>query len=177
MIAPSVLDEDRIKLRECIETLETVGDNVSVSYRVKHKDGSVLYVMGNVKLVEENGEMFYQRFLLDCTAQKLKEQQERSEIEQRQMELIHALGTDYNLICHFDLDTGIGTPLRNPDALDGAFENAFTGELLYEECMEDYIQRLVYVDDREALTEACAPERLVIADKQKYILYQLSCVY
>ena len=46
MIAPSVLDEDRIKLRECIETLETVGDNVSVSYRVKHKDGSVLYVWG-----------------------------------------------------------------------------------------------------------------------------------
>ncbi len=171
MIAPSVLDEDRIKLRECIETLETVGDNVSVSYRVKHKDGSVLYVMGNVKLVEENGEMFYQRFLLDCTAQKLKEQQERSEIEQRQMELIHALGTDYNLICHFDLDTGIGTPLRNPDALDGAFENAFTGELLYEECMEDYIQRLVYVDDREALTEACAPERLVIELTNKNTYY------
>ena len=171
MIAPSVLDEDRIKLRECIETLETVGDNVSVSYRVKHKDGSVLYVMGNVKLVEENGEMFYQRFLLDCTAQKLKEQQERSEIEQRQMELIHALGTDYNLICHFDLDTGIGTPLRNPDALDGAFENAFTGELLYEECMEDYIQRLVYVDDREALTEACAPGRLVIELTNKNTYY------
>ncbi len=35
--------------------------------------------MGNIKLIREGGELFYQRFLLDCTAQKLREQQERTE--------------------------------------------------------------------------------------------------
>ena len=44
-----------------------------MEYRVQHKNGEILHVMGNVKLLNENGELFYQRFLLDCTAQKLEE--------------------------------------------------------------------------------------------------------
>ena len=40
-------------------------------YRVKHDNGEILHIMGNVKLLEEDGTLFYQRFLLDCTDQKL----------------------------------------------------------------------------------------------------------
>ena len=54
-VAPSVLDEDRARLEECIQTLKNVEDNVSIEYRVRHKDGEILYVMGNIKLVQENG--------------------------------------------------------------------------------------------------------------------------
>ena len=111
-VANSVLDEDKPKLRESIHSLNTVGDSASVEYRVLHKDGRLIHVMGNIKLVQENGEMFYQRFLLDCTAQKMREEEERTEKERRHMELVQALSIDYSLVCFFDLDTGRGYPLR-----------------------------------------------------------------
>ncbi len=74
MIAQTVMDEDKEKLRECISSLKRVGESISVEYRVQHKDGKILYVLGNVKLIEEGGELYYQRFLLDFTAYKLKDE-------------------------------------------------------------------------------------------------------
>ena len=111
-VASSVLEEDKDGLRDSIDGLEKEGDNVSVEYRVRHKNGEILHVMGNVKLVEENGMLFYQRFLLDCTTQKLQEKKRQEEAEKRQMELIHALSIDFNLVYFFDLDSGMGMPLR-----------------------------------------------------------------
>lgn len=104
MVAASVLDEDKVKLRKRIRELKEEGDSVSVEYRVRHKDGEILHVMGNIKLLRENGELFYQRFLLDITAQKLQEKKN----ERRQMELVQALSIDYNLVYYFDLETGPG---------------------------------------------------------------------
>ncbi len=75
MIAQTVLDEDKEKLRECINSLKKAGDSISVEYRVWHKDGQMLHILGNVKLVEEKGVLYYQRFLLDFTAYKLKDEQ------------------------------------------------------------------------------------------------------
>ena len=75
LIARTVVDEDKEKLRECINSLTKVGDSVSVEYRVQHKDGKELHILGNVKLIEKSGELYYQRFLLDFTAQKMKEEQ------------------------------------------------------------------------------------------------------
>ena len=66
---------------ERIKELKEEGDSVSVEYRVQHSDGKILYVMGNVKLIREHGELFYQRLLLDCTSQKLEEKMERQESE------------------------------------------------------------------------------------------------
>lgn len=94
MVAASVIDEDKKKLVANMEKLKKEGDSISVEYRVQHRDGKILHVMGNVKLLKENGEPFYQRFLLDCTAQKLEEQKR----EKRQTELIRALASDYNLV-------------------------------------------------------------------------------
>ena len=121
MVAESVVEEDKPKLRESIMTLEQEGDNVNVEYRVQHKDGEVLHVMGNIKLLKENGELFYQRFLLDCTAQKLQEKRN----ERRHKELVQALSIDYNLVCFFDLDTGTGVPIQNREHEGGAFSTIF----------------------------------------------------
>ena len=38
-VADSVLDEDKPRLRESISKLEREGENVSLEYRVKHKNG------------------------------------------------------------------------------------------------------------------------------------------
>ena len=73
MIAPTVMKEDKEKLRACIRELKKEGDSVSVEYRVCPREGDIRHVMGNIKIIRENGELLYQRFLLDYTAQKLKE--------------------------------------------------------------------------------------------------------
>jgi len=159
MVASSVADEDRQTLCERIMSLNTPGDSVSVEYRVRHADGSLLHIMGNVKLIEEDGELFYQRFLLDCTAQKLREQQERLESQQRQEELIHALSIDYSLVCYFDLDSGEGSLLRTPDSDASPFA-LFSDSASLQDSISAYIDRFVYPEDQQALRDACSHQRL-----------------
>ncbi len=178
MVAPSVVEEDKPLLRECIEALKKVGDSESIEYRVQHPDGKVIHVMGNVKLAEENGEPFYQRFLLDCTVQKLRAQQERDESERRQMELIHALCIDYSLVCVFDLSTGQGGALRTSGCEYGVLNELFSGMLSLDECMERYIGRCVYAEDRELVRQACSVQHLkreLEEKNQSYINYRTLC--
>ena len=156
LVAPSVIDEDKEMLQERIRKLKKEGDSTSVEYRVRHRDGKIIYVMGNVKLIQENGELFYQRFLLDFSAKKLQEQKN----ERRQMELIHALSTDYNLVCYFDLDTGRGNSLRLEDGGNRLFGSVFSGEISYESSMKQYIQKFVHEEDREALMQAASLEQV-----------------
>lgn len=53
LIASSVVEEDRHHLRNSIRMLKKAGDTVNVEYRVKHKDGEILHVIGSIKLYEE----------------------------------------------------------------------------------------------------------------------------
>ncbi len=167
MVAPSVIEEDKQKLRENINVLHEKGDMVSVEYRVRHKNGEIIHVMGNVKLLEENGELYYQRFLLDCTAQKLEEKKK----ERRQMELIQALGIDYNLVCYFDLDEGTGVPLRIDDSPKGTFGTAFDAGLSFEESMEQYIENSVYVEDQKMLRESIQQDKIISELTEKHLHY------
>lgn len=160
LIAPSVIEEDREKMQESIRALKNVGDNISVEYRVRQPNGDILHLMGNVKLMEERGELFYQRYLLDCTAQKLRQEQERQEDERRQMELIHALSIEYNLVCYFDLDTGAGRLLRLGECKKNILQSIFCGEFSLEDCMERYIEAGVYIEDQEALRQVVSRENL-----------------
>lgn len=145
MVAETVLDEDKPVLRETIKSLKNVGDVASIEYRVLHKDGKLLHITGNVKLLSENGELFYQRFLMDCTAQKVQEK----ENERRQNELVQALSMDYSLVCFFDLDTGIGFALRADEDSKVVFDSE--KEFSFDESMERYIHTFVYENDREML--------------------------
>lgn len=160
MIAASVLDEDKPKLRESFRSLKEPGDNISVDYRVLHENGEILYIMGNIKLIEENGELFYQRYLLDCTAQKLQEEMIQSENKRRQMELIHALSIEYNLVCFFDLNTGNGNVLQINDCQNNIMGAIFTGDLVLEDCIGKYIESAVHDEDKELLRQAVSREAL-----------------
>ncbi len=153
LIAASVIEEDRPSLLESIKTLKKPGDNVSVEYRVRHKDGEILHVMGNVKMFEENGELFYQRFLLDCTARKLEEKR----MERRQMELVQALSIDFSLVCFVDPETGMASKIR----ADGqGYNQLFNNDISLSESMEQYIQNWVHEDDRDILRQAISLENL-----------------
>ncbi len=169
-VANSVLAEDKPLLRQAILGLQKEGDSVSVEYRVRHTDGALLHIMGSVKLLRENGELLYQRFLLDCTEQKEQESLERAEKERYHMELIHALSTDYNLVCYFDLDSGTGTALRINncpyEVLDEIFSQpAMPGSL------EQYIDQCVYSEDKEMLRQAISRDHLAEALEEKGICY------
>lgn len=167
IVAPSVLDEDKPKLRACIKTLEKKGDSVSIEYRVQHKDGKLLYIMGNVKLVEEDGVLFYQRFLLDYTAQKLKEQ----ENNQQQADLLQALTTDYNLIFYFDLNSGMGYSLRYNDSSSFLFSSADTNMISLEKNMKHYIDNFVYENDQDSLRKAMSLPQLRKELEEKELYY------
>ncbi len=156
MIAGSVMEKDRKKLVDSIKVLTKENDSVSVEYRVQHKNGDIIHVMGNVKLVKEHGRLVCQRFLLDCTAQKLEEKKRA----QHQAELIQALGIDYSFVCFFDLDTGMGTPLRTDGAHKEMFDNIFTKKASLTESMEQFIGQFVHEDDRETMRQAASLESL-----------------
>ena len=174
MVAASVMDEDKERLRDCIQELNKEGDSVSVEYRAQHKDGEIRHIMGNIKLLRENGELLYQRFLLDCTAQKLQEKAN----ERHQTELIHALSIDYNLVCFFDLDTGAGTLLRISEDQRDLFAPAFDSGLSWKESMKIYIDTLVYEEDQEMMRKVFSHEKLkeeLSEKRQYYVNHRILC--
>lgn len=154
MVAMSVVDEDKIILRNAMKKLNNPGDTASVEYRVAHEDGEILHVMGNIKLLEENGERFYQRFLLDCTKQKLMEKKK----ELRNKEMIQALCIDYNYVCFFDLNSNTGTVLL--DEGDHTYYSPADGNISLLENMKYYIDKYVYDEDKEMMREAASIEKL-----------------
>ena len=162
-VANSVVDEDKPRLRTCIESLSSEGDSTNVEYRVRHTDGSIVHVMGNVKLIRENGELICQRFLLDCTAQKLREESREKELfekERRHKELLRALSADYRLVCYFDLATGRGDSLRVDDTRFQVLGDLFSGELQFDECMKEYIEQRIWPEDREQMREVLTAQWL-----------------
>ena len=168
LVANSVVDEDKDKLRESMKTLKNPGDSVSVEYRVHHKNGELLHVMGNVKLFEENGQLFYQRFLLDCTAQKLQEKKNH----QRHMELVQALSIDFNLICFVDTQTGLVIPIRN-DGRESTY--MFQEKISLKDSMEQYILDCVHEDDKEMLSNAISIDTMkkeLSRNKLYYVNYR-----
>lgn len=178
MVAQSVLDEDKGRVRECIAKLKKEEDSVSVEYRVRHKDGKILHVMANIKLIREKGELCYQRFLLDCTTQKIQEQQEQMENEKRQMELVQALSIDYNLVWFFDLATKKGSPLRIVDCKNHLLASFFDNDNPFMDSLERYIQTCVYEEDREMMRQATSSEKLkkdLSEKKMCYVNYRALC--
>ena len=172
LVSSSVVDEDKPKVRESIHMLEEKGGTVSVEYRIRHKTGDVRHVIGTFKLVEENGKQFYQRFFFDFTDQRRQEKKEREENEKRQMELLHALSIDYNLVCYFDLDTGIGNPLRGDADSGRMFGSAFNEKISYTESFEQYVREAVYKEDQEMLLQAFSRESLKQELEEKVTYYK-----
>ena len=157
MVAPSVIDEDAAKMRESIATLKNVGDSVATEYRVRHNNGDIVHVMGNVKLIESDGELLLQRYLLDYTDKKKEEVRK----ERRQRDLIQALSEDYLLVCSFSLDTKTGEALRVSGERLRKLDELFAGELNLDDCLSGYISEAVVEEDRAMLSEAFSAESLI----------------
>ena len=170
MVSSAVVEEDRDGLLEKIKSLKEEGDSVSVEYRVRRKDGEIRYVMGNVKLMREKEELRYQRFLLDCTARKLQEE----ENERRQAALVQALSIDYRVVCFFDLENGVGQPLRVEED-SRQFMEVFEKKLSFQESMEFYIQEYVCEEDRDMVRQAVSEDKIeqgLLEGKQYHVNFR-----
>lgn len=171
-VADSVFDEDKPLLREWMKMLVHEGDSVAIEYRVRHRDGKVLHIMGNIKLLrDESGELYYQRFLLDVTEQRLREH----ENEERTNQLIRALSEDYSLVCYFDLDTGEGYPLRVSDFDKYMFKSLSEDVLSYEESFERELES-VHEDDRgifSEVTDRSALKHALVTKNHVYLNYKM----
>lgn len=150
MVAANVLPEDKERLYTAIKQLKNAGDTASYEYRIAHKDGSLLHIMGNAKLVEKDGELICQRFLLDVTAQRLAEEKAKSEQERRQKELVRALSVDFQLVFVVDEEGENGAILQLLDYPDQQLKNIFDNALPLIQKIKAYIATCVHPDDRKA---------------------------
>ncbi|MCM1118561.1 MAG: response regulator [bacterium] len=178
MVAASVLDEDKPKLRKSFQTLEKEGDSITMAYRIRHNNGDILHVMGNVKLIRENGELLYQRFLLDCTAQRQREAKSQWEKDRYQIGLIHALSIEYNMVCYFNLNSGEGEILRIGECPNHILDDIFSQKISLEVCMEQYIENCVYPEDRENMRHAVSRQQLsdeLSEKKMCFFNYRTTC--
>jgi PAS domain S-box-containing protein len=161
MIADSVYEDDREILKDSIRSLEKPGDSTSVNYRVYHKNGELIDVAGRIKLLEENGEIIYQRFLLDVTDYKEKERMQKKETENHHNDIVQALSIDFSSVYFMNLDTGKGYSYRTNDYLRAKFGDAFTGELGFKESMDMYREKVVFEEDRELYAEMTAVSHII----------------
>ena len=175
MVASSVVDEDKDWLRKAILSLKKEGDSISVEYRLRHKSKKLLYIMGNIKLIRQNGNLAYQRFLLDCTAQKQRDVRHQAVPGAAgkaggQMELVHALTADYSIVCFFDLDTDTGNLLQMDNESASLLGDTFVGEISLRRNMSHYIDNYVYEEDREMMRDAFSPGQLKenLANRKQY---------
>lgn len=154
MVAATVLDDDKRRLRSAIGQLRNAGDSASYEYKVRHEDGALRHIMGNAKLVEKDGEIICQRFLLDCTDQKIAEEKERIERDRRHKELVRALSVDFQLVLVFDADADDGRIVQLLEQPDTQLMEVFSGSAPLEAKLGAYIETCVHPDDREACREA-----------------------
>lgn len=175
MVAGTVIEEDKKKLKEGMASLKEEGDTIDVEYSACHSDGKIVHVMGNIKLLKENGVLFYRRYLLDVTTQKKIERAR----EKRHAALTQALTIDYNVVCFFNLDTGVGSSLRVIDCQKHVIQRYFSGNVLtLEECIHNYMKECVYCEDRELLEPICSAESLIkeLSDKKSHmVIYRTQC--
>ena len=139
-----------------IHQLRNVGDSNSTQYRVRHSDGSLIHVMGDMKLIENDGERYIQRFLLDITKQKNLEAQK----ELVHHSLIQALSSDYMAVCSFQLDSDTVEVLQVSDDLDAALSDIFAGDIALDQTMNAYIDKRVDAEDQEMVRSLLTPENI-----------------
>lgn len=137
MIANTVSDEDKPKLRSTIKMLSEEGDSVSTEYSVRHKDGKTIHVMGNVKLLKENGKLFYQRFLLDCTEQKIQEMEQDVLLQDALLQANSANRAKTTFLSNMSHD--IRTPMN---AIIG-FTNLALSHIDNKQQVEDYLNKIM----------------------------------
>ena len=76
------------------------------------------------------------------------------------MELVRALAADYSLVCFFDLDSGMGSALRNDDGDGSLFGKVFDGDIELKQSISLYASDFVHEDDRKMFLQGFTQETI-----------------
>lgn len=155
-ISSVVVEDDRENMVNSIKSLKKEGDSCSLEYRVRHKDGRMLYVMGDVKLMYIDGQYQYQRYMLDFTEWKESERRQKD----FNKNVMAALGSDYTIIIYVSLATGKGELIAIAPEYDLGDKSHIRGTLEFKKLANKFIE--LYVDDeyKKELSEQFDTERL-----------------
>lgn len=173
-VADSVADEDKTIIAEKIKSLKQPGDSVNIEYRVRHADGEELHILGNVKMIRQNGKNFYQRYLLDVTDR----QKENNESARLQKTLVQVLAANYSVVCFCDLDTGGGMTLHLNDCHEKVLSSIFRETIRLEDAVAKYCDQCVIEEDRERVKLNCSCDLLKkeLAEKDSHFInYRVKC--
>ncbi len=173
-VANSVEDEDKITMSEKIRSLKQPGDSVNIEYRVRRADGGYKHVLGNVKMIRQNGRNFYQRYLLDVTERHM----ESSESARLNKTLVQVLAANYSVVCYYDLETGRGTTLHLNDCPEGVLGRVFSKATDIEGAIARYCDSCVTDEYKERLKQSVSRETLMkeLANKESHFInYRVSC--
>lgn len=175
-VADSVEDEDKVVIAEKIKSLKKIGDSVNIEYRVRHADGEELHILGNVKMIRQNGKDFYQRYLLDVTDR----QKENNKSARLQKTLVQVLAANYSVVCFCDLETGGGMTLHLNDCHEKVLSSIFRETIRLEGAVAQYCDQCVIEGDRERVKQNCSCEFLKkeLAEKESHFInYRVKCNY
>jgi signal transduction histidine kinase/ActR/RegA family two-component response regulator/PAS domain-containing protein len=160
MIAPSVVEADRERVKKTMRKLKKAGDVGTVGYQVRHKNGEVLDIMCRVKLLEENGQLIYQRVCMDCTEQRLQEKKLILEKENHWNEIVSALSLDYSSAFYLDIDTKIGRPYRMTKKIEEVLSGIIAPEMPYEKTRDLYVNACVHPEEKEEFRKVFSLETM-----------------
>ena len=168
IVAGSVVDEDKPKIQNAIRQLKGAGSSAIIEYRVRHKDDSVRHITGNIKLIEENGELICQRFMLDCTEQKIEEERQ----ERFKASMFNALSIDYDFVYFYDLQNHTGEVVKQSEQGEKEFGNYVNNHEDMMSNMAGYIENCVYEEDKALVANALSAESIQeqLNNKDTYVI-------
>lgn len=156
IIAP----DDRERVRQMLTGLTSSSQAAGFECSIITPANKTKYVFAKSRLVENNGRLEYQTYLLDCTEQKKREERKSQERKEEQTELVRALGADYQIVLWRDLKAGVDKIFHINHASKGRLERIFSERLCLCDSLECYINECVHPDDQELFRQACSPDFL-----------------
>ena len=155
-----VLEEDRPKVLQAISDALSGEKQYDLEYRVTKKDGKIIWVYAQGKCVRySNGKP---RILIG-TFIDITEKKREDELRL----IIQALARDYVSVLLIDEKTGFTEERKRNNVyyLDGVEENIFKDP--YDIAWKNYVNTVVYADDRKEMYEAGKLDRIVEELKYK----------
>jgi PAS domain S-box-containing protein len=176
LIAPSVVLEDREKVKATIRKLKKAGDSGNVGYQIKHRDGEVLDVMGRIKLFEDKGRLVCQRVIMDCTEQRLLEKKQLKDNENYWLEIVSALTQEYSSVFYLDADSGMGSAYRISKAAKNTFAGVMAAEISHSQLQGSYVNKYVHIEDRTEFAKNTSLETMrkrLQQENRYYVNYRI----
>lgn len=121
-----------------------IDETETAVYKLKKANGGEILVSAKIKkMYSEKQQEFLRIFFIDYTEYQYKTSQELINRVKLNDSIIKEIGDNYIAIHVIDLDNGIVFPIKYPEDMS----DAFSRNLLYEDVMEYYCEKVVHPEE------------------------------